>query len=257
MRRTNNNFVFLKCFFILIFFQYSLICKANEEKTITMAFGHDPAKNSQYKFYELLYTEAFGRLGYEFSYIICPLKRCSYLSNSGRVDGEPQRIFNYNEKYPNLIRVEESINVTRIIAYANTPIYNIDSWGSFNKIPYRVEYVRGALDTQLQLEKQMSVNSEQLSAITTTYQGLQRLYKNRIDIFVELESRVSRFIRTTEFSESGITEIGVIDVHPSYPFLHKKHIELALTLEGALRKLKKEGIYKRLKAESNHSQVSK
>jgi len=255
IRLNNIKYDLFTCCFILIFIQSSFVSKANEKKVITMAFGYEPAKSAQYKFYELLYTEAFDRLGYEFSYIICPLKRCSHISNSGRVDGEPQRILNYNAKYLNLVRVKESINITRVIAYSKPPIYNIDNWDSLKRVNYRVEYVRGAVQTQLQLEKR--INSKQLSATSTTYQGLRKLQTNRSDIFIDLESRVSSLLVTTEFSESGIVPIGVLDEHFSYPFLHKKHSELALKLEKILRQLKRVGIYEKLKKESISNPTSK
>jgi len=86
-----------------------------------MAFGINPETNPQYKFYELLYTEAFQRLGYNFDYVLCPLKRCSFMGNSGYVDGEPQRAPNYSTQYSNMIRVNEPIYLIRVIAYSLTP----------------------------------------------------------------------------------------------------------------------------------------
>ncbi len=37
---------------------------------------------------DLLYTEAFGRIGYEFAYAFHPLKRSLLESDSGRIDGD-------------------------------------------------------------------------------------------------------------------------------------------------------------------------
>jgi len=214
-----------------------------------MAFGFDPDTNVRYKFYVLLYTEAFSRLGLEFNYIICPLKRCSYMSNLGQVDGEPQRIYNYLEKYPHLVRVEEPIIRTQVAIYSLNGLKHYDSWDSLSGLTERIGYVRGAKDTQLQLD--LRVNENLLSSVTTVYQGLMKLKLRRTDLFIDLKSRVDLWLSTKEFKGVGIKQVGILDEHDSYPFIHKKHTSLAPKLADVLFQLKSEGVYDRLKYQAS------
>ncbi|PKG82062.1 hypothetical protein CXF85_14195 [Colwellia sp. 75C3] len=215
----------------------------------TMAFEVNPEANVRYKFYALLYTEAFSRLGIEFNYTICPLKRCSYMSNLGQVDGEPQRIYNYHESYPNLIRVEEPIMRTQVAIYSLSELKRYDSWDSLSGLLERIDYVRGAKNTQLQLEHR--VNGSQLSTVTTTYQGIMKLKLRRTDLFIDLKSRVDALLSTEKLKGVDIKQVGILDEHNSYPFINKKHTSLAPKLADVLFQLKSEGVYDRLKYQAS------
>lgn len=111
--------------------------------TITMAFYEDPSDNLYFRWCELIYTEAFARLGYQFRYQVVPPIRASMMADTGKVDGEPARVFAYGLKYKNLIRVEEPILESKLTAYAINPNIQLTDWGSLLNHPYRIEYYRG------------------------------------------------------------------------------------------------------------------
>ena len=212
--------------------------------SFTMAFGHDPAQQPQYRFYELIYTEAFKRLGFTFAYKVYPSKRCSALANAGAVDGEPQRIADYAKTYPNMVRVDEAIFTNRVIAFSTNTSIHLDGWDSFRGTNYRVDYRIGSRVAEEELPKR--VNPKLLSGVPAVEQILKKLKTRHTDVFVDAEWLVLPLLNSPEFKDSGIAQVGIIASDFSYPFLHKKHAELAPRLAEVLRQLKKEGVYDRL-----------
>ena len=80
-----------------------------------------PQDHNLSRFLTLIYTEAFSRLGLSFEIEILPPERTSELANNGVVDGEVNRVWNYNETYTNLIRVEASNMIIRFSAFSTDP----------------------------------------------------------------------------------------------------------------------------------------
>lgn len=169
--RYMRRFAHLASLLLVMAVLISIALPVRAADTFTMAFGYDPAQEPLYKFFELLYTEAFHRLGFKFAYTIFPLKRCSVTANDGKVDGEPQRVYNYGKDYPNLIRVDEVIFINRSMAFATNPAIRLDGWDSLKDTTYRVEYLRGALRPEQELPQR--VKPELLSSITTDIQALR------------------------------------------------------------------------------------
>ena len=99
------------------------------------------------KWLNLIFTEAFKRMGMELVYRHYPAKRCSYLSDKGQVDGELWRVRHYNEGHPDMVRVEEPHGVLRFSAFATDPNIQLDGWDSLKDTAYRVECRRGIRTT--------------------------------------------------------------------------------------------------------------
>ncbi len=86
------------------------------------------------------------------------------------------------------------------------------------------------------------VNSENLSDVTTSAQGLKKLISGRTDLFVEDESSILALVQTPEFKGSKIRIAGIMESFPIYPYLHKKHASLALKMAEILKAMKAEGL---------------
>lgn len=211
---------------------------------ITFAFSSDPATSAQFKFFEMLYKEAFTRLDYEFSYQVLPMKRCSVMANSGKVDGEPKRYSDYAKTYTNLIRVEEPIFVTNVYAFAKDKDFTIKSWDDVKGTSLYVDYVIGALQTEQALIER--VKPKYLTGLKSVIQGLERLNVGRSDVFIDLEVRTKPYLLTAKFKHSDIRIVGNLSSHNSYAYLHKRHSELAPKLAKAIREIKAEGLYDKL-----------
>ena len=208
--------------------------------TITMAFQQEPFEHPIWRWAELIYTEAFHRIGLEFHYKVYPSARASMMADSGRVDGEPARIIGYDKIFPNLVRVEEVIVEQKIVAHVIDPDITLDGWESLRGTGYRVDYLRGSQIQEQNLPK--VVNAERLSAISQAVQGFKKLIVGRIEVFVSDNMTVQPLLASPEFKDSGIREAGILQDISTYPYLHKRHAALAPKLAEVLKQMKEEGL---------------
>jgi len=210
-------------------------------ETITIAFWEEPSESLLFTWGELIYTEAFRRLGLKFQYKVYPPARSSLMADSGQIDGEPSRIMAYQEAHPNLVRVDEWVVTTKASAYAMDPNITLDGWESLRGTDYRVEYYRGVAIAERHLPE--VVKAENLSTISSPEQALNKLIAGRIDVYIDTEDRVALLLKSPAFKDSGIRRAGVMEEILSYPYLHKRHAALAPKLAEALKQMKAEGLF--------------
>jgi len=194
----------------------------------------------------LIYTEAFRRLGYDLQYIGYPNERANVLAETGVVDGEIQRAASYEKIAKNLIKVEEPSFSVIVAAYAVTPGIVLDGWESLKNTDYFVEYRRGSKVPQSGLSA--VVKPERLSTVSTVEMGLKKLIAGRTDIYVEQELVVEEVLREFDkigFDHSFLYQAGIMWVGESHLFLHKKHAALLPKITEVLRTMKKEGLVER------------
>lgn len=233
-----------RLFLTLILFFTSCILLVGE--TITMAFSYKPEENPQYLFYESIYREAFKELGYDFDYRVYPSKRATLMVNSGEVDGEPQRIFQYGERNPNLVRVEEPIFINRTLVYSLISSLNISIFSDSTIKNYKVDYIRGSVWSKEYLES--ITTRDKISTVTEASKGFSRLILGHSDFFIALEA--SSIEEYKNKYSNKLVIIGVAGSNNSYPYLHKSHREIALKLAIVLKSMKEDGRYKRILKES-------
>jgi len=187
------------------------------------------------KWVELIFSEAFRRLDLEMEYRQYPPKRCGEMANTGAVDGELGRPYGYDALYPNLVRVEEPSMSTYYAAYVTDPDIQLEGWESLKGTNYKVEHLRGAaLSTQKLPEV---VKPDNLSEINEVTQGLKKLRAGRTDVFVIAANMVDPLL-ATDTSYSTIRKAGIMAEVHMYPYLHKKHKDLAPKLAAALKEIK-------------------
>lgn len=192
------------------------------------------------KWLDLIYTEAFQRVGLEMEYTLYPYKRGDYLVDNGEVDGVLARPHNYAAQHPDLIRVEEAAPVDQLAAFAKDASMRLDGWESLKDTPYSIEYPRGFVLAEINLPK--LVKPEQISAADDLIQGLKKVAAGRTDMFLAPESILVQFLSTDEFKDSGIRKVGVMQEVPLYAFLQPIHKDLAIKLAEVLKQMKAEGL---------------
>ncbi|MCH1929502.1 hypothetical protein L9G16_04855 [Shewanella sp. A25] len=212
-----------------------------DHPTITMAFYADPKHNLYFRWGELLYTEAFARLGYQFSYQVVPAMRASLLADSGKVDGEPARVFAYGMKFQNLVRVEEPILETKLLAFARNPEIKLVDWDSLKQFPYRVEYNRGIFFAEQKLESLLP--AERLTTSSSPVNSFRKLLHDRIDIYIDTAVIGFPLLQKAEFEHSKIHSVVDLETLISFAYLHKRHRLLAPKLSETLKQMKQEGLF--------------
>jgi len=208
--------------------------------------GTEGVKNSMYgKWLTLVFTEAFRRLGYELQYDGYPAARASAMSESGQVDGEISRVFEYQEAHPNLIRVGEVLYSTKFVAFAAKPGIVLHGWKSLQNTTYRVDYRRGVKLSESELT--LVVASEHLSDVTTAEQGLKKLIKRRSDLYVDVEFTIVEAINDLnqdKFDVSVLYQAGIMQEVNVHAYLHKKHAALVPKVAEILKTMKQGGLFK-------------
>lgn len=190
-------------------------------------------------FLNLVYSEAFKRLGMTFVYETFPAKRSSLLSNLGKSDGELSRIYSYNKVYPNLIRVEEPHWTSGFIAVSTDRSIKLNGWDSLKNTDYKVLYMGGIIGCETNLPK--VVRPENLEIVTHTSHGLRMLLKGRADIYIGSEMDMLSLLESDEFKHSALRIVGVMEKFTGHAFLHNKHQALVPKLSAILKQMKKEG----------------
>ncbi|MGI2058010.1 hypothetical protein ACRN9T_12620 [Shewanella baltica] len=222
-----------------------------DKPIITMAFYEDPKHNFYFKWAELIYTQAFERLGYGFSYQVVPAARASMMADSGKVDGEPGRVFNYGEKFTNLIRIEEPVVDTHLIAFAHNPKIKITNWQALQKSRYKIEYYRGVFLAEQKLKG--LIPNERLTESSSPVSSFRKMLRDRIDIYIDTEASSLDLLQTPEFQGSEIIAIATLEELTSYGYLNKRHAALAVNLARELKQMKQEGIFETYKQQARKS----
>lgn len=190
----------------------------------------------------LIYTEAFKRLGIPFHLEHFTLARRAVLAEEGRIDGETSRVYSYGNNRPNLVRVEESLIDLGFSLYSANPAVRLARIEDLRSTNYMVEYRRGILICQNALTG--VVAPERISDVLTQQQGLKKLIAGRTDLYCDIDVYVLQELQSPEFKDAAPVRkvISVGKAVPTYPFINKKHAELAPRLAAVLKQMKAEGL---------------
>src|SRR3989338_9087143 len=161
-----------------------------------------PLDSSSGAFLNLVYSEAFKRLGITFKYQHFPARRSTLLSNSGVLDGELSRIHYYNENHPNMIRVEEPHWTSGFIAVAVDSSIQLNGWDSLRNQDFKVLYVAGIKGCEVNLPK--VVRPENLDVVMQNSHAFRMLLKGRADLFIGSEMDLVSDLESEEFRSSPL-----------------------------------------------------
>jgi ABC-type amino acid transport substrate-binding protein len=196
-----------------------------------------------------IYTEALGRMGMEFKFVEVPAKRASLYSNSGRVDGELNRISTYGDLYPNMVMVPEPNLEGSFSAFTLSPTIHLDGWESLEGTTYSVGLLRGVVYCEQNLS--WVLPEDQLHPVTSLDQGMRMLLDRRIDILVYntpvtlifLDSEEGKALLDTAAGHVNVYNSGLMGITHGHAWLHKSHADLAQPLAEVLRQMKAEGLF--------------
>ncbi|MDO8319977.1 hypothetical protein [Rhodoferax sp.] len=193
----------------------------------------------------LIYTEAFKRLGMAFRMEHYTLARGAAMVEQGQADAELSRVYEYGAERPYLVRVDESIVDLGFSLYTAKPALRMVQLDDLRTSQHLVEYRRGLLLCESTLRP--LVAPERLTDVATREQGLKKLLAGRTDLYCEIDVYVQQELHTPEFKDlpnvANVRKlISLGKSVPTYPYLHKKHAELAPRLATVLRQMKAQGL---------------
>lgn len=195
-----------------------------------------------------VYTEVFKRLGITFKFLDVPSKRASIYSDSGEVDGELSRVYDYNISHPNLVRVEEPNKITKFVAFATDSTISLNGWDSLKNTQYRVECQRGIMMCVENVSKM--VPPGRFSEVQTIHQAIQKLLTGRTDIYIDDEVGMLLYLESKEYlslnEKKTVFPVGIMAETSGHMWLHKKRAILAPKIAEVLREMKREGVFQKL-----------
>ena len=209
----------------------------------------DPETNYVSTWYRLTYGEAFRRLGLRLQVATYPTQRIGTLLDQGAIDGEVARARIYGDAHPELVRVEESVFDVEFALFATSDTPNLKRLEDLAPSRPRIAYRRGVLFCEKVLAKLSP--PAQLSDVTQVQQGLLMLMSGRADYFCDVDLAVQSALVAGEFK--GVTTIRkvlVLEAAQLYPYLLRRHADLAPKLAAALREMKAEGLLERYRQEA-------
>lgn len=210
------------------------------KKPFVMAADGEPTTYGS-RWVALIYNEAFKRLGMPFQLEHYTLARRAALVEEGAADGETSRVYAYGNGRPDLVRVEESLIDLGFSLYTANPAMRLERIEDLRTTHYQVEYRRGILLCENTLKA--VVAAERLSDVPTQLQGLKKLVAGRTDLYCDIDVYVLQELQLPEFKGVNVRKvISVGKAVPTFPYLHKKHAELAPRLGAVLKQMKAEGL---------------
>lgn len=218
-----------------------LPARAATPDKLVLALSATSYNSIQRPWLELIYREAFRRLGIQISVIALPTKRASVMADTGQIDGDLHRAHSYGDSHPNMVRVEFSHFPVTFYAYSKRKdIVLADGWDSFNHTSLRVQYILGSAIAGRELGRRVAPN--QLSTVTDVELGLRKLELDRADVLIALDLNVEPLLPLPAFRRAGIHQVAQLDQVPCYLYLEKRHAALAPRLAQVLAQIKREGL---------------
>jgi polar amino acid transport system substrate-binding protein len=189
----------------------------------------------------------FSRMGYGYQVASYPQKRSIWLMQRGEVDGDATRVYNFNRgnMHPSYVRVEENIASVHWDAFATDPKIKVSSWDDLKKGGYRVGYLAGVKYNEQHLVGFIE-ERKLVAQPLTNINGLKQLMLGRTDVYIYPDGKEAyRALESEELKTSGIVFAGRVDTVKIYPYLHKKHANLAAAVAQKIKELKDEGLFKK------------
>jgi polar amino acid transport system substrate-binding protein len=197
----------------------------------------------------MIYGEVGRRIGYQIDVLPLPTSRAIAMSDKGDVDGELNRVADYGNAHPNMLRVSPSHFSVNFIAFGRDSIEVGNGWPALAANPLRVDYVRGCKKCETELPK--VVPAERLTGVNNLLLALRKLQADRSDLVIDIENEIESVMALSEFAGSKLKRRAVMESVDMHAYLHKKNAALVPKMGAALAAMKREGLlekYKQLSA---------
>ena len=181
---------------------------------------------------EVIVRKAYARLGYQTEIVRYPAERALQLADSGRADGDVQRIAGLATHYPNLIQLQPPINYIEGSVFTAGKKITVAGWESLR--PYRIGLIRGIKFAEL--------NTAGMDRdIVGNYPALfTMLEKGRFDLVVS--PRLNGSYQLLRLRIAGIAPLEpAIERFELYHYIHRQRAELAPGLEAVFRDMEAAG----------------
>jgi polar amino acid transport system substrate-binding protein len=187
---------------------------------------------------DLIIKEMFRRIGIEVTIVHLPAERALINANEGIDDGDFVRIAGLENRYPNLISVPEKITEYEFVAFSKDPSIRIRGWVSLK--PYNVGIITG-----WKILEEKIVSTRSLTKVKDDTALFRLLEKDRADLVVCEHVQGNALLQTIGLT--GVKALKpVLAKRDMFLYLNQRHAGLVPRLADALKKMKKDGTFKRI-----------
>lgn len=193
---------------------------------------------------KMIYADACARVGFDMALESYPARRSTALSDAGLVAGEINRVRNYADRHPDMIRIDPSHFTMNFCGYGHPSLRLGKGWGGLSQFGTpRIEYRNGVARCGEMLGAQ--VPPAQLSAVNNVTLALRKLAQRHTDLYVDIDSVVEHALMQPEFAHAMIRRLAVIERVEMHCFVHRSRRDLAQPLSAALAAMHKDGSVER------------
>lgn len=188
--------------------------------------------------YDLIISHVFNELGVAFN--INHLKSARSIENVdiGIDDAEFARIKGLSAQYPNLEIVDEKLIDFLFTGFLKDPNIRITNWNSLKE--YNIGFMRG-----WKIYEKNVTSDRSIHIVDSENELFKMLIHNRVDIILYEKLRGYDYMK-----KNGITGVHALanplSVRGMYLYVNRKHSSLIPTIEGALKKMKRNGDYQKI-----------
>lgn len=188
-------------------------------------------------FLERLLGEACGRIGVDVTLTPLPFRRSLINANAGIEDGDPMRAAGFEQDYPNLVQVPESVLDLDFVAFARRTDIQVHGWDDLSR--HSLAYVNGWKIFERRVKAGPNV-----ATVRNLDQLFPMLISGRADVVL-----VDRWEGLWLARQAGLAvrpQEPPLARRPMFTYLHRRHAALVQPLAAALAALKRDGTWQRL-----------
>ena len=218
-----------------------------QKPVLTIGTTHSPPLSlpDQSGMLDRMLKEAFLRVGVQVEFVTLPSERSLVLAETGKIDGDNNRVAGLTSRYPHLIQVPESNMTYEFMAFATKPGLTIKNWADL--APLKVSYITGWKILE------DNVKATDVTKVATSEQLFSFLKKGRTEVVL-----FDRFGGSHHLKELGIKEGYAVEPplakRDMYLYLNAKHADLVPALARTLRAMKADGSHARFFASPKSSE---
>jgi polar amino acid transport system substrate-binding protein len=196
---------------------------------------------------ENILKEAYARIGIKVTTMEFPGERALRESNSGRVDGEVNRIRGIAKKYQSLRIIPVAINALKGSVFTKNSKIKPTSWKDLRA--FRIGLRKGAKYAEY------GTTGMKVIAAATNKMVFRMLDRNRIDVAISTALEGSNTIRILGLKGISMVEQPLVTLE-LFHFLHVKHETLIARITISLEAMAREGRIQNIRnkaSEERHS----
>lgn len=210
-------------------------------KTIILnTTGNAPLNDKQmHGFMDLIAVEAFKRIGVTLKTVSLPAERGLLNANKHKIHGEMSRIAGIQNTYANLVQVPEKIMDWEFVAVGKSKLNTQSGWKSLTG--KQVAFING-----------WKILEKYIAPVTdiTKVKGPDALFRllqsNRADFIVYEHWASEKYIKDLSL-ENVYAHFPALVTREMFIYLHKDHAQLVDKLATALKNMKSDGTYNKIK----------